>query len=188
MAISKNSNGRTLLSQQSVNGVVKSICDIMRRSNCASALQYVPELTWILFLRILDERETQEMEEAEAVGADFTPSLASPYRWQDWAAPEGFKRKELQNSSLNAFMNFVNIELLPYLKGLRDKPHATPRQKVISEIMADVDHVRIDTERNLLDIIDKVHTISNENVDSTHVFLLSQVYEGLLLEDGRKEQ
>src|SRR5271157_5521705 len=109
MAISKDRNGRTLLSQQSVNGVVKSICDIMRRSNCASALQYVPELTWILFLRILDERETQEQEEAEAVGADFSPSLVSPYRWQDWAAPEGFKRKELQNNSLNAFMNFVNI-------------------------------------------------------------------------------
>jgi len=186
MAISKNHNGKTLLSQQSVNGVVKSICDIMRRSNCASALQYVPELTWILFLRILDERETQEQEEAEAVGADFTPSLASPYRWQDWAAPEGFKRKELQNSALNAFMNFVNSELLPYLKGLRENPNATPRQKVISEIMSDVDHVRIDTERNLLDVIDKVHTISNENVDSTHVFLLSQVYEGLLLKMGEK--
>ena len=74
----------------------------------------------------------------------------------------------------------------PYLKGLRDKPRATPRQKVISEIMSDVDHVRIDTERNLLDVIDKVHTISNENVDSTHVFLLSQVYEGLLLKMGEK--
>ena len=75
MAIPKNGNGKTLLSQQSVNAAVKSICDIMRRSNCASALQYVPELTWILFLRILDERETQEKEEAEAVGADFSPSL-----------------------------------------------------------------------------------------------------------------
>ena len=186
MAIPKNGNGKTLVTQQSVNSAVKSICDIMRRSNCASALQYVPELTWILFLRILDERETQEQEEAEAVGADFTPSLVTPFRWQDWAAPQGFKRKELQNSSLNAFMNFVNIELLPYLKGLRDKPRATPRQKVISEIMADVDHVRIDTERNLLDIIDKVHTISNENTDDTHVFLLSQVYEGLLLKMGEK--
>jgi type I restriction enzyme M protein len=179
-------NGKTKLSQQSVNGAVKSICDIMRRSNCASALQYVPELTWILFLRILDERETQEQEEAEAVGADFTPSLKKPYRWQDWAAPGGVKRTQLQNSALNAFMNFVNIELLPYLKSLRDNLNATSRQKVISEIMSDVDHVRIDTERNLLDVIDKVHTISNENVDSTHVFLLSQVYEGLLLKMGEK--
>src|SRR5712692_11980565 len=52
-----NGNGRRLTTQQSVNAAVKSICDIMRRSNCAGALQYVPELTWILFLRILDETE-----------------------------------------------------------------------------------------------------------------------------------
>ncbi len=56
----KNNNGKRLVTQQSVNSAVKSICDIMRRSNCAGALQYVPELTWILFLRILDERETRE--------------------------------------------------------------------------------------------------------------------------------
>lgn len=38
-------NGRRLATQQSLNGAIKSICDIMRRSNCAGALQYVPELT-----------------------------------------------------------------------------------------------------------------------------------------------
>src|SRR2546422_3574605 len=63
----KKSNSRTFNSQQSLNGAIKSICDIMRRSNCAGALQYVPELTWILFLRILDEREVQEAERARAV-------------------------------------------------------------------------------------------------------------------------
>jgi len=41
----RDENGRKLASQQSVNSAVKSICDIMRRSNCAGALQYVPELT-----------------------------------------------------------------------------------------------------------------------------------------------
>lgn len=182
----RNGNGKILLSQQSVNAAVKSICDIMRRSNCAGALQYVPELTWILFLRILDEREMQEKEEAEAVGADFSASIESPYRWQDWAAPGGTKRRQLQNSTLNAFLGFVNGELIPYLKGMRDKPGAMPRQKVISEIMSSIEHVRIDTERNLLDVLDKVHTISNGNVDQTHVFLLSQVYEGLLLKMGEK--
>jgi len=60
-----NGNGKRHATQQSVNSAVKSICDIMRRSNCAGALQYVPELTWILFLRILDERETREAEESE---------------------------------------------------------------------------------------------------------------------------
>ena len=181
-----NGNGKRLITQQAVNATVKSICDIMRRSNCASALQYVPELTWILFLRILDEQEAREKEEADAVGTEFSPSLESPYRWQDWAAPEGFKRQELQNSTLNAFFGFVNSELLPYLKGLREKPSAAPRQKVISEILSGVEHVRIDTERNFLDVLDKVQEISSSNVDPTHIFLLSQVYEGLLLKMGEK--
>jgi type I restriction enzyme M protein len=94
-----NGNGKRLASQQSVNAVVKSICDIMRRSNCAGALQYVPELTWILFLRILDEREMREAEAAEAVGSEFQPSLERGYRWQDWAAPDGPKRQALGNAT-----------------------------------------------------------------------------------------
>ncbi len=182
----KTSNDKNLATPQSVNSAVKSICDIMRRSNCAGALQYVPELTWILFLRILDERETREAEEAEAVGVDYACSLESPYRWQDWAAPDGLKRKELQNGALGAFFGFVNGELIPHLKGLREKPNAKPRQKVISEIFSGVERTRIDTERNLLDVLDKVHEISGERVDPTHVFTLSQVYEGLLLKMGEK--
>jgi type I restriction enzyme M protein len=181
-----NNNGKRLATQQSVNSAVKSICDIMRRSNCAGALQYVPELTWILFLRILDEREMREAEEAEAVGAEFTPSLQTPYRWQDWAAPDGPKRVELQKGTLGAFFGFVNGDLIPHLKDLRNRPNARSRQKVISEIMSGVDRTRIDTERNMLDILDKVNEISAESVDPTHVFTLSQVYEGLLLKMGEK--
>ena len=178
--------GKRLGTPQSVDAAVKSICDITRRSNCAGALQYVPELTWILFLRILDERETREAERARAVGAAFTPSLESPYRWGDWAAPGGPKRRELQDDTLGAVKSFVNAELLPYLRGLRDKPGATPRQKVISEIMSGVEQTRIDTDRNFLDVLDRVHALSAEAVDPTHVFTLSQVYEGLLLKMGEK--
>src|SRR5437762_10149261 len=100
--------GKKHSSPQSLNAAVKSICDIMRRSNCAGALQYVPELTWVLFLRILDERETREAEEADAVNSEFTPSLKATYRWQDWAAPDGAKRKQLQDGALGAFFGFVN--------------------------------------------------------------------------------
>ncbi len=62
-----NGNGKRLATQQSVDQAIKSICDIMRRGNCAGAMQYVPELTWILFLRILDEKEHREEQEAEAL-------------------------------------------------------------------------------------------------------------------------
>lgn len=39
----------------------------------------MPELTWMLFLRVLDEQE--------ALGLSYALSLVSPLRWQDWAAP-----------------------------------------------------------------------------------------------------
>jgi len=181
-----NSNGKAFGSQQSLNAAIKSICDIMRRSNCAGALQYVPELTWILFLRILDETETREAEMAEAVGAEYQPSLEAPYRWRDWAAPDGLKRMSLAGGTLGAFKGFVDTDLIPHLKGLRERPNSTARQKVISEIFSGIDRTRIDTERNFLDVLDKVHEISAENVDTTHVFTLSQVYEGLLLKMGEK--
>ena len=164
----------------------------MRRGNVASALQYVPELTWILFLRILDETEDREEQEADAVGSSYNSSLKKPFRWKDWAAPlEGRdakenKRKELEDESSGAFMKFVNAELIPYLKKLKDRGGATPRQKVIAEIMSGVEKVRIDTEKNLLDVLDKVHEITNESIDPTHVFALSQIYEGLLLKMGEK--
>jgi len=195
MAIRRNNNGngKRLATQQSVDQAVKSICDIMRRGNCAGAMQYVPELTWILFLRILDAREAEEEMVAEALGVPFRSSLEAPYRWRDWGAPpetlpEGQtnKRHELQEAPQNAFFTFINTDLLPRLKALKNLPDATPRQKVISEIMTGVERVRIDTERNFLDVLDKVHALSTETVDPTHVFTLSQVYEGLLLKMGEK--
>lgn len=171
---------------QDVNSYVKSICDIMRRSNCAGALQYVPELTWMLFLRILDQREEEEARNAAAVDVPFTPTLQQPYRWQDWAARHGPKRQVLQDSTLGAFMAFVDQDLIRHLRTLKDRPGATPRQKIVSEVFSGVERSRIDTERNLLDILDRLDDLSVQQVDNTHVFTLSQVYEGLLLKMGEK--
>ena len=176
----------SLSSQSLVDSTIYGVCDIMRRSNCASVLQYIPELTWVLFLRILDERETLEAEAAAAVGIGCTPSLEASYRWQDWAAPDGSKRQNLQSGRLGDVFAFVNEELIPHLHGLREKTNATPRQIVVSQIMAAVDEIRIDTERNFLDVLDKVHDIRMESTDPTHTFLLSQAYEGLLLRMGAK--
>src|SRR5438477_3032229 len=177
-----NGKDKKHVTPQSLNAAVKSICDIMRRSNVAGAMNYVPELTWILFLRILDEREAREAEEAEALGLSFTPSLTTPCRWQDWAAPDSALRQGTKAS----VWAFVHENLLPHLKGLKKKSDATTRQKVISEVMSGVERSRIDSEKNFCDVLDKVHELSNQTVDSTHVFTLSQVYEGLLLKMGEK--
>ena len=176
----------TAASRASLDSKIYSICDIMRRSNASGVLQYVPELTWMLFLRILDEREELEAMESEAVGIPFTPSLSYPYRWRDWASPDGKRRAELQNGVSGAVFQFVNEDLIPHLHQLKDSAGATPRQMVISEIMSGVQSTRLDTERNFLDVLDRVDDIRDETTDQTHVFTLSQAYEGLLLRMGEK--
>lgn len=197
---------RAIGSTQSLSAFVKGVCDIMRRSNCASALQYVPELTWILFLRILDAQESRARLEAEAQGRAFVPVLRAPFRWKDWAAPfrdtddaprtpegqaYGWKRHALA-ARVGGLIAFINGELLPYLHALdvlpdgRPNPSATPRQRVIARIMTAVERVRVDDETNLADILDRIDEINIDRIDDTHFFTLSQAYEGLLLKMGEK--
>ncbi len=210
MARQKNTPKQTkaIASTQSLSAFVKSICDVMRRSNCASALQYVPELTWVLFLRILDAQEARAAEQAEVLGAVFSPALRSPWRWQDWAAPwsdkadhpkspdgkaQGWKRQQLFAAGDGRLFDFINKELLPHLHALDvnpatrlPNPAASPKQRIIGRIMTAVERVRVDDEANLRDILDRVHEISIDHIDDTHFFTLSQVYEDLLLKMGEK--
>ena len=191
----------TLSGPQALNQAVWQICDVLRRAGVGSALRYVPELTWILFLRVLDEQEMQERDEADALGLDYTPSLPMPWRWQDWAAPwsdadshprtpeglpQGWKRRELTEAKRGDYFAWVNNQLLPWLRNLRDLPRTTPKQKVISEILSAIERVRIDTESNFGDVLDRVHALRLAGTDTQHQFMLSQVYEGLLLKMGEK--
>ena len=82
---------------------------------------------------------------------------------------------------------------LPALHGLdidartgQPNPTASPKQRIIGRIMTAVEKVRVDSETNLRDILDRVHEISIDNIDDTHFFTLSQVYEDLLLKMGEK--
>lgn len=158
------------LSRAAMDAAVYGACDVLRRSNCAGALQYVPELSWMLFLRVLDAREQREAEEAEVFGSEFAPTLAEPFRWRDWGAPEGIKRRELSEGTLGAFKGFVDNQLLPHLRGLRDQPNATPRQRVIAEIVASTERTRVDTDRNLQDVLDRVHALDVAGDDYEDLF------------------
>lgn len=189
-----DTKSKKLASQSAVNAAVEEVAKVLRRSNCASVLRYVPELTWMLFLRILDEREQIEAEESEVLGIAFEPALEAPYRWRDWGAPpeeddegrvvQGEKRHELDQSA-GAFMRFINKELLPHLQAFATSSSATPRQKVIGEILSSTEETRVDTEANLKDALDLVHEISAGGIDQQHVFPISQAYEGLLLTMGQ---
>ena len=110
-----------------------------------------------------------------------------PYRWRDWGAPDGEMRQALQSGYAGGVFEFVNGELIPHLRSLGDSSSSTQKQRVISEIMSSVEETRIDTERNFLDILDRVHEIRDSEIDRTHTATLSQAYERSAVEDGREK-
>src|SRR5437868_2421614 len=82
---------------QSLGALLKSARDIMRKDKGLNGdLDRLPMLTWIMFLKFLDDMELVREEEAVIAGETFRPAIDPPYRWRDWAAkPEGITGDEL---------------------------------------------------------------------------------------------
>jgi type I restriction enzyme M protein len=153
----------------------------------------------MFFLRYLDLIEQEEQTKAAALGVPFRETLASPYRWHDWAAKAprdkdaqdgshtGWKRQELTESAMGDFLKFVNDALFPYLKALKDQPGATNKQKVTSEIFISKEKTVVASETNLLNALDKVHELTSADISDRHMFPISQAFEGLLPSLGEKK-
>src|ERR1700674_2826425 len=84
-------------SAQQLASIVKSCRDIMRKDKGLNGdLDRLPMLTWIMFLKFLDDMESIRAEEAKLAGKRFRPAIETPYRWRDWAAnPQGITGDEL---------------------------------------------------------------------------------------------
>src|SRR5215813_7231132 len=82
---------------QSLGSLIKSARDIMRKDKGLNGdLDRLPLLTWIMFLKFLDDLEQQREVEAKLAGKKFKPAIEVPYRWRDWAAdPQGITGDEL---------------------------------------------------------------------------------------------
>jgi type I restriction enzyme M protein len=202
MARSNNGNGKAINSVASMNKAVKGICDILRRDKAKGARLYVPEITWLFFLRYLDIRETASEQRAKALGTEFETVLKSPYRWRDWASPydrtiskeetikkklPGWKRMEMDNAGTDTFLKFINNELFDFLKELKENPGASDLQKVISEIFINKDKTVVVSVTNMQDVIDKVHNLTSAEISDQHMFPISQAFEGLLPSLGEKK-
>src|SRR5450755_1362782 len=87
---------------QSLGSLVKSCRDIMRKDKGLNGdLDRLPMLTWIMFLKFLDDMERVREEEAKLAGKKFRRAIEPPYRWRDWAAdPQG-----VTGDALTAFIN-----------------------------------------------------------------------------------
>src|SRR6267154_5783712 len=82
---------------QSLASLLKSARDIMRKDKGLNGdLDRLPMLTWVMFLKFLDDLEIQREDEAKLAGKKFKAAIEPPYRWRDWAAnPQGITGDEL---------------------------------------------------------------------------------------------
>ena len=86
---------------QRLGSIIKSCRDIMRKDKgLTTDLDRLPMLTWIMFLKFLDDIEQIREAEAKLEGKRFRPGITAPYRWRDWAAkPDGITGDALISSS-----------------------------------------------------------------------------------------
>ena len=74
-------NGPPMTTAQALGSLIKSARDIMRKDKGLNGdLDRLPMLTWIMFLKFLDDLELQRQEEATLSGKKFRPAIDPPYR------------------------------------------------------------------------------------------------------------
>jgi len=169
---------------QSLGSLVKSCRDIMRKDKGLNGdLDRLPMLTWIMFLKFLDDLEQIRETEAKLAGKRFTPAIKSPYRWRDW----GMKPDGITGDALISFIN--NDEavrpdgakgpgLFAYLRSLQGA-NGGDRRDVIRTVFQGVVN-RMTNGYLLRDVLNKVSGIHFTSSEEVHTLAL--LYESMLKE------
>lgn len=157
-----------------LSSTIKSIQDIMRKDDGVDGdAQRLGQLTWMLFLKVFDQRE----EEWEDDNPHYRSPLEERLRWRNWAAyvadADGKKKPQTAASEI---IFFVNNRLFPKLKGL--DPSLSPQHKVIQSVFADTNNY-MKSGTQLLAVIEKLEEAINFHDFQTQASL-GDVYEQLL--------
>ena len=183
MARTKKTEQPKTTSQQ-LAGILKASRDIMRKDKGLSGdADRIPMLTWIMFLKFLDDLELVRETGATLKGKSFKPSIEPPYRWRDWAAKEG----GITGDELIAFVNqeetirpdgTKGAGLFAYLRKLQGD-NGGDRRDVIASVFRGVQN-RMLNGYLLRDVVDKVNGIHFNASEEIHT--LSRFYEAMLKE------
>src|ERR1700674_5040985 len=147
-------------------------------------LDRLPMLTWILFLKFLDDMEQLDETKAEIRGERFRPAIEAPYRWRDWADGD---TAILTGNDLIAFINNEEATrpdgekgpgLFAYLRTLQGSS-SVDRRNVISTLFRGIVN-RMVNGYLLRDIINKVNAIHFTSSEEMHT--LGHLYESMLKE------
>ena len=100
-----------------------AIDNILRNeAGCSNELDYIEQTSWLLFLKYLDDLESDREDEAELDGTTYKRIITGFNRWSQWAAP---KDKDGNIDVVNAMtgddlVDFVNQKLFPTLAKFKD--------------------------------------------------------------------
>ena len=177
-------NGVTPTTAQALGSLLKSARDIMRKDKGLNGdLDRLPLMTWIMFLKFLDDLESQREDEATLAGKPFHPAVEAPYRWRDWASnPQGITGDELLafvNQDEAVLPNGKRVAgLFAYLRQLSSS-NGDNRRDVIATVFRGVDN-RMKSGYLLRDVINKIASIHFTSSDELHT--LGALYESMLRE------
>ena len=169
---------------QSLGALLKAARDIMRKDKGLNGdLDRLPMLTWIMFLKFLDDLEIQREGEAKLAGKKFKPAIEPPYRWRDWAAkPDGITGDELLAFINNEETTLPNGKrgagLFYYLRNLTSS-NGDDRRDVIATVFKGIQN-RMASGYLLRDVVNKIAGIHFNASEELHT--LGALYESMLRE------
>ncbi|GAA6176419.1 class I SAM-dependent DNA methyltransferase [Sulfitobacter pacificus] len=181
----KKAAPKQLTTAQRLDSIIKSARKIMRKDKGLNGdLDRLPMLTWIMFLKFLDDMERIEEGRADVAGKDYRSIIEAPYRWRDWASDAD----GITGPDLLSFLVADEAErpdgsrgpgLFAYLRGLRGDNGRRERRDVIATVFQGFAN-RMESGyllRDVVNLIDGIHFDSSEEVHT-----LGRLYETLLRE------
>ena len=155
----------------------KNIDDTLRKdAGCSSELDYIEQTSWVLFLKYLDDFESEKETAARLNGASYTRIIDGEFRWNQWAAPKKSDASLDYNRALTGddLRDFVNNELFPHLGSFKltaDNPQSINYK--IGEIFSELRNKQNGyTLRDVINKVDELKFLSNEDKHE-----LSSLYE-----------
>jgi len=154
---------------------IKDIKTKMKPLGIRTEDDQIPQISWILLLKILDDFDLRREDEP-----DFKPIIPKPFRWRDWTADKKLTDQEL--------INYITTELFPKLRDLPVEEGLEVRQ-IVTSIFRHVNN-RIPNGMVLREIINEIDDDKEKEYDDdgfnftdiNFVNTFASVYEKLIIE------
>ena len=156
-----------------LSSTIKSIQDIMRKDDGVDGdAQRIGQLTWMLFLKIFDQREEEWEDDANDRGETYHSPIPEECRWRNWAAYKDGKPQ----IAANELIEYVNTHVF---RGLKEfETNNEEKAKVVRDVFADTNNY-MKSGTLMLGVIEKLDEVINFH-DFTTRQHLGDIYEQIL--------